>query len=233
MIIAIDANGFLARHWHAAGGGRFTGAAAMLLNLVRWLSERYPEAKVVSAFDSTTPCFRKAIFPGYKAKRPAPDQEYLEEIRIAFEMVAENGFIAMRADGFEADDVIASIVAKTSDKVVILSADKDFHQLLESGRVTIIKKAWRENGGWAFEYLNATKFSEDFGIAPSQWLKFQCIAGDSCDGWPGAKGVGPKTTIDYLQGKAVKPARLAAIHKLDMELAKQICELRKDLEVEL
>lgn len=98
--------------------------------------------------------------------------------------------------GWEADDVIATMVNRYKDKAAIgiLSGDRDLIQLV-GPTVSLIRPMPKGE----FEVLTPAKVNEDMGISPKQILDLKALAGDPSDNIPGAKGIGPKGAIKLIQ----------------------------------
>jgi hypothetical protein len=106
-------------------------------------------------------------------------------------------------DGYEADDLIASVVRNLpgGDEAVVVSADKDLLQLLADGRVCV----WDPNR--KFCHTERT-FRQDFGLDPADWRRVKAIAGCSTDDVPGcARGLGEKTAAKFLRGELAEDSR--------------------------
>ena len=100
-------------------------------------------------------------------------------------------------ESFEADDCLATLAAcglEIGRRVILASPDKDLHQCLVEGQVTILK-SFALRGGAAAElcWFTAADLKQNFGLVPSQWTEVQTLAGDATDGLSGAKGWGLDT----------------------------------------
>jgi len=94
-------------------------------------------------------------------------------------------------NGYEADDLIASVVQSNYDDFVIVAADEDLFQLLANNvQLFNLKRIYKDSD-----------FNEQFGIQPNQWAEVKAIAGCSGDNIIGIKGVGDKTAAKYLRGE--------------------------------
>ena len=137
-IYVIDISSYVFRAYHAlpplsSSKGEPThavaGVASMLLKLLR---EHEPHSVIV-AMDSKATSFRKVLFDAYKANRPPAPPDLQQQMARVREMVEAWGMSPIEAPGFEADDVIATLVDQARRKgrrVVIVSADKDLLQLV-------------------------------------------------------------------------------------------------------
>ncbi|AIN94637.1 DNA polymerase I [Treponema putidum] len=151
----------------------------------------------VTALDSVTPTFRHEMYKEYKATRDKTPDDLHAQIDKIEEILKTFKLPTVRCNGFEADDVIASIAAlaeKEDRECVIISGDKDLMQLV-SKTTTMLKpgkiKAW--------EGFDAENVKEEWGVYPAGMLDLLSLIGDSADNVPGIKGVGPKTAVKLLE----------------------------------
>jgi len=197
-IYVIDISSYVFRAYHALpplsnSKGEPThavaGVASMLLKLLR---EREPQGVIV-AMDSKGKSFRKELYADYKANRP-PTPPDLEQQMVRVREVAEAwGMSPIEAPGFEADDVIATLVTQARDeglRVVIVSADKDLLQLV--GPDVVMYDTMRD------KVFGAEETREKLGVEPQQVRDLLALMGDSSDNVPGVPSVGQKTAAKLL-----------------------------------
>ncbi len=144
-------------------------------------------------FDTPEATFRHTAFADYKAQRaPMPD-EMRPQIPAAKELAAAAGIPVFEKDGFEADDLLATLAAQADAEgieTVLVTNDKDAKQLLSpSVRVYDSRKE---------RYYTADDLAADTGLTPAQMVDFYCLTGDASDNVPGVGGVGPKTAQKLL-----------------------------------
>ncbi|UTC65580.1 DNA polymerase I [Treponema sp. OMZ 788] len=187
----------------------------------------------VTALDSLTPTFRHEMYKEYKATRDKTPDDLHAQIDKIEEILKIFKLPAVRCNGFEADDVIASIAAlaeKEGRECVIISGDKDLMQLV-SKTTTMLKpgkiKAW--------EGLGAENVKEEWGVYPAGMLDLLSLIGDTADNVPGVKGVGPKTAVklleDYktLDGIYANTENLKGALKTKIETGKEAAYFSKEL----
>lgn len=141
--------------------------------------------------------FRNDLFDGYKANRPAPPDEMLPQFDMAKEVSEMIGWRNFGEVGMEADDTIGSMVEKWKDaaKITIISGDKDLLQLLNpTTTIAFTKKGFSE-----YDVYTENRFKEEYLIEPHQFADVKAFMGDSSDGYPGVKGIGPKTALQLIQ----------------------------------
>ncbi|WRB25789.1 DNA polymerase I [Helicobacter pylori] len=144
---------------------------------------------IVFALESQTKTKRAEKLGEYKQNRKDAPKEMLLQIPIALEWLQKMGFTCVEVNGFEADDVIASLATLSPYKTRIYSKDKDFNQLL-SDKIALF------DGKTEFLAEDCVK---KYGILPSQFTDYQGIVGDSSDNYKGVKGIGSKNAKELLQ----------------------------------
>ena len=150
------------------------------------------------AFDSQTPTFRNEIFPQYKATRSKAHEDIVAGVPMAGELAAALRIPALRADGFEADDILGTLSrmgAEHNMEVWLMTPDKDAAQLLRPG----VKLYQPGKAGAAPALLGAADIQAQWGIStPAQMIDLLALAGDASDNIPGVNGVGEKTAQKLL-----------------------------------
>ncbi len=190
-ITIIDTFGFFFRSYFALpplrnSAGFPTGLLTGFINLVDSLRRDHSTDYLVFALDAKGKTFRNEIYPEYKANRDAPPEDLTKQLPVAIEWIEQMGFANMSREGYEADDVIATIAKFAKErgmKVRIVSHDKDLYQMLEDGVVEMYDSVKRS-------VVNEQTCMEKFGVHPRDFINFQAILGDSSDNVPGVKGIG-------------------------------------------
>ncbi len=183
----------------------------LLTGLVGMVKKFYKDRKnmpfIVFALESQTKTKRAEKLGEYKQNRKDAPKEMLLQIPIALEWLQKMGFTCVEVNGFEADDVIASLATLSPYKTRIYSKDKDFNQLL-SDKIALF------DGKTEFLAKDCVK---KYGILPSQFTDYQGIVGDSSDNYKGVKGIGSKNAKELLQ-------RLGSLEKIyeNLDLAKNL-----------
>jgi DNA polymerase-1 len=156
-------------------------------------TEKKPDY-LVCAFDMPGKTFRDQIYPEYKAHRaPMPDDLSLQ-IPLIREMLQAMRIPVVGVEGYEADDVIATLAKAGAEKgldVLICSSDKDCRQLIND-RVKIYSLRKRQ-------VFDSEALQQDWGIRPDQVIDLQAMVGDSVDNVKGIPGIGIKTAAKLLQ----------------------------------
>lgn len=188
--VLIDLSSLAYPIWHMSGSNPDPNAASIaIVDRVRSMALGY--AEVAICCDSGR-SFRKDVAESYKANREAAESTLVHQIRLAQEQLEADGFPVWSVKGFEADDLIASAVAKLSPfkPVLVVTADKDLLQLV--GPNVRVKSA--SNG----TVMDAEAVKAKFGVWPGQMRDYLTLVGDKSDNVVGAKGIGPKNAADLL-----------------------------------
>ena len=209
------------------------GFATMLLKFLREYEPRY----LAMVFDSKGEVFRNEIYPEYKANRDeAPENLKLQFPKI-FELVRAFSIPMLAMEGYEADDIMGTIArAQEESKVVLVTGDKDFCQLV-SENVTLVD-TMRER------VTGIGEVQKKYGIKPGQMVDFFALVGDKVDNVPGVAGVGEKTAsaliseygdldsvYDNLDALRPSVARKLKEHKDNAYLSRELVTIKTDVEV--
>lgn len=195
----IDGSSYIHRAYHATGGlsnskGFPTGAVFGFTNmLMKTLKDKAPR-HIAVVFDAKGPTFRHEKFSDYKANRPSMPEDLRVQIPKIHEIVDAYALASLSMEGFEADDIIATLVREAKQagwEVVIVSGDKDLMQLVGGG-VTM----WDPQRDAVYD-PDAVK--SKFGVPPEQLLDMFALMGDSSDNVPGVPGVGQKTAASLIE----------------------------------
>lgn len=146
------------------------------------------------AMDSPGPGTREALYPKYKANRTEMPEDLRPQIEMVQQVMDGFGIPKLRCDGWEADDVIATLTRQAVERgfdVRIVTNDKDARQLL-GPHVRILNV--RKN-----TWIDEVDLKADWGIRPDQAIDFQSLVGDSVDNVPGVPLVGPKKATALLE----------------------------------
>ncbi|GAA0564715.1 DNA polymerase I [Actinomadura livida] len=170
------------------------GFANMLANALR--DERPTHAAV--AFDVSRSTFRTEAFPEYKATRSRSPEGFGGQLRILDELLAAMSVPVLRAPGYEADDVIASLTARAGAEgldVLIITGDRDVLQLVGDD-VTVLY--FYRTASEMIRYTPET-VREKYGLSPAQYPDFAALRGDPSDNLPGIPGIGEKTAAKWVR----------------------------------
>jgi len=249
----IDGSGYIFRAYYALpplsrkSDGLPTGAVNGFCTMLHKLLEesRSDDSKnkpthFVVIFDAARKNFRNEIYEDYKANRSdtpedlAPQFEYIRKSVKAFNVASAEML------NYEADDLIATYtdqILKKGAKVTIISADKDFMQLVKPGvRLYDPMKS---------KVLGNKEVKEKFGVEPSKVIDVQALAGDSSDNVPGVPGIGIKTAAELINKYKSLEKLLENAHEIPQKkrretilenknkaiLSRKLVELKSDVPV--
>jgi len=164
-------------------------------------------ARLAAVFDSRTPTFRHKMYNEYKANRQKAPEDLHEQVPLVEEFLSALGIQSLKVEGFEADDIIATLAEKCraeKRQCYILSSDKDLLQLVGGGIFELRPaKINRKNEtaatpGPAWDLIGSDEVKEEWGVEPLKVLDLLSLTGDSSDNVPGIKGIGEKTAIKLM-----------------------------------
>ncbi|NLN74787.1 MAG: DNA polymerase I [Armatimonadetes bacterium] len=200
-LIAIDGNSLLYRAFFAmrylsTSAGVPTNAIYGLTTMLLKVLDDEPDYVVV-AFDTPKPTFRHVQYDQYKAHRkPTPDA-LIEQAPIARELITAFNIPIIEIDGYEADDIIGTLVTLARDNGLqseILTGDLDALQLVnEDVRVLTTVKGVSD-----IAVYDEAAIEERYGLTSGQIIDFKGLKGDPSDNIPGVPGIGDKTAQSLL-----------------------------------
>ncbi|MGB0769068.1 MAG: 5'-3' exonuclease [Phycisphaeraceae bacterium] len=175
--------------------GEPTNATFAFTDMLLKIYRDYQPAYLAMAMETEGKTFRDDFYPEYKANRdPAPD-DFKQQVPRMIEIAEAFGVVILRADRYEADDIMATLATKTQagafDAVApgltlrMVSKDKDLEQVIADRAVLF--------DAHTDTLIDAQVLLDKKGISPQQAIDYQTLIGDSTDNVPGVKGVGPKT----------------------------------------
>jgi DNA polymerase-1 len=198
-LVIIDINNFIYRAYFGiqqrltAPDGTPVNAVFGTFNMIHRLIKDQKPTAVIVAKDSRE-SKRKELYPEYKQNRSKMPEDLIKQIKLIHEMLGLMNFFIMESPGYEADDIIHSVVNKyheSYDKILIASSDKDLMQLVDD-KVNCIDTMKDKVYGTG-------EVSVKLGVNPNQVVDFLALLGDSSDNIPGVKGIGEKTAVKLLK----------------------------------
>ncbi|MFJ3923615.1 DNA polymerase I [Streptomyces sp. NPDC090022] len=185
-----------AENFTTAGGqptNAIYGFASMLANTLR---DEAPTHFAV-AFDVSRKTWRSTEFPEYKANRSKTPDEFKGQVELIGELLDAMRVPRFAVDGFEADDVIATLATQAEAlgfDVLIVTGDRDSFQLV-SEHTTVL---YPTKGVSELTRFTPEKVEEKYGLTPQQYPDFAALRGDPSDNLPGIPGVGEKTAAKWI-----------------------------------
>ena len=202
MLMLVDAANLYFRAFHAlpesitAPDGTPVNAIRGYLDMTASLIDKRRPTRHVACLDASwRPAFRVALVPSYKAHRVAPGggeqvpDALVPQVPLLLEVLRAVGLVTVGADGFEADDVIATLAARDTDPVEVVSGDRDLLGIT-SDRVTVL---YTGKGIAKMAAMGPAEVQAKYGIPAEHYADFAVLRGDPSDGLPGVPGVGEKT----------------------------------------
>ncbi len=242
-VFLVDGHSYLYRAFHATpflsnSKGIPTNATYAFLSMIRKLTAEQAPDTLIVVFDSGEPSFREEISRAYKAQRPPMPGNLIVQIPYVKAIVEALGIPVLEREGFEADDIIATVVEMMKGRDVeiqIVTGDKDMMQLV-SKDVFVFDTMKNARSG-------VTEVVEKLGVGPAYVVDFLALAGDSSDNIPGVPGVGGKTAkeligrfghIEDLYGRLDEVARVSLRTKLaegrDLAfMSRELATLKRDV----
>ncbi|WP_161565536.1 5'-3' exonuclease H3TH domain-containing protein [Mycoplasma sp. ATU-Cv-703] len=165
----------------------------MMINLVFTHQPDY----LFVAFDTGKKTKRHQMCERYKSNRTKAPEALQLQFPIMYEMLDSLKIKHYALEGYEADDLIASIVNKYQNKLTmtVFSGDRDLWQLVSPGVSLIAPQSGRKKP----IVLDLENFRQHTGLVPEQIVDYKSLVGDSSDNLPGITGIGPKTALKLLQ----------------------------------
>lgn len=199
-LLLVDGNSLLHRAYHAypplsLPSGELVNAVYGFSSLFLSALEKVKPTHVLVAWDLKGLTFRHEQYKEYKAGRPKMDQDLVDQVDRTKEVVEKMNVPQFGVSGFEADDIIATVVKKARDddfeKVIILTGDKDSLQLIKEVQTQVFLAGK--------EMIDEKTLELKFGLPPSLIVDLKGLMGDSSDNLPGIKGVGQVTAVKLLR----------------------------------
>ncbi len=253
-ILLLDGNGLIYRGYFAlidqpltTSRGELVTAVFGFTNIVlRSIQDAKPDRWAV-AFDLPKPTFRHDRYAEYKATRTRMPDDMRDQIPKVRDVVAALGIPVYEREGFEADDVIATLTGQAiaaGDEVTILTGDLDMLQLVDEHTKLMVSLRGGASNSVTYDLARIT---ERWGLRPEQMLDYKSLKGDPSDNIPGIPGVGEKTaaklvatwgTLDNLfenldQVAPVKLQPLLAEHRATVLESRELMRLVRDVDVVL
>lgn len=203
-LLLIDGHSMAYRAFFALPAENFTTATGQHTNaiygfatmLISLLKEEKP-THVAVAFDVSRKTFRTEIFPEYKANRAKTPDEFRSQMSYLHELVSGFGITQFSVEGFEADDIIATLATHAASdgfEVLICTGDRDSYQLINDS-ITVL---YPKRGVSELTRMTPAAVLEKYSMSPAQYPDFAALRGDPSDNLPSVPGVGEKTAAKWI-----------------------------------
>lgn len=212
MLLLVDYSSLLYRAFHSIPSSvAVNGVHGFLSMLARLVTDRHPAALAIAVDEDWRPEFRVGALPSYKAHRvAAPDDEpdpVAPQEAVGREVLRALGICVAGAGGFEAEDVIATIAARTRGPVEIASGDRDLFALVRDPDVKVL---YPVRGVSTLVVVDEAEIRRRYGIPGRAYGDFALLRGDPSDGLPGVPGIGEKTAATLVARYGTLDTLLAA-----------------------
>lgn len=241
-ILLIDGNSMANRAFYATMGRMMKTPTGISTNAVygffqimfKTIEEENPD-KIIVAFDISSSEKRTKIFSEYKAGRHKAPEDLTMQFPIIKELLRMMNIPIVQKDGIEADDILGAIAkkeGKKGNKIIILTGDRDYFQLVDMN--VNIRYPKTIMGKTEYIIYDNYKINEEYGLTPEKLIEVKALMGDASDNIPGVKGIGEKTALkliiqfgslekiyEYIENSDGKEIAKATLNKLiqDKEMA--------------
>jgi 5'-3' exonuclease len=191
--------GVPANSFKAPDGQPVNAVRGFLDMLARLVVDRKPKSVVVATDEDWRPAFRVDVIPSYKTarlERGAMPSELEPQEPIIRQVLAAIGVEVIGADGFEAEDVIASLLPLIKGRVEIVTGDRDLFSLVRDPDVCVL---YTQQGIGKLLVVDEAEVERRYGIPGRSYGDFAVLRGDPSDGLPGVPGVGEKTAAQLVR----------------------------------
>lgn len=199
-LFILDATAFCYRAYYAVkplstSTGMPTAAVLGFVNiLLKIIKQQRPDYFAV-AFDLPKPTFRHQDFKAYKINRVKMPEDLQKQIPVIKDIISAYGITSYQMEGFEADDIIATIVEKFKNQdldICVISSDKDVLQLIDDN--VFVFNPYKDDNLLDREYVLST-----YGCSPASVIDVMTLMGDASDNIPGIEGIGMKTAVELVK----------------------------------
>ena len=247
-ILLIDGNSMANRAFYATMGRMMKTPTGISTNAVygffqimfKTIEEEKPD-KIIVAFDISSSEKRTKIFSEYKAGRHKAPEDLTMQFPIIKELLKTMNIPIVQKDGIEADDILGAIAkkeGKKGNKIIILTGDRDYFQLVDIN--VNIRYPKTIMGKTEYIIYDNYKINEEYGLIPEKLIEVKALMGDASDNIPGVKGIGEKTALkliiqfgslekiyEYIENSDGKEIAKATLNKLIKD--KEMAYVSKDL----
>ena len=247
-ILLIDGNSMANRAFYATMGRMMKTPTGISTNAVygffqimfKTIEEENPD-KIIVAFDISSSEKRTKIFSEYKAGRHKTPEDLTMQFPIIKELLRMMNIPIVQKDGIEADDILGAIAkkeGKKGNKIIILTGDRDYFQLVDMN--VNIRYPKTIMGKTEYIIYDNYKVNEEYGLTPEKLIEVKALMGDASDNISGVKGIGEKTALkliiqfenlekiyEYIENSDGKEIAKATLNKLIQD--KEMAYISRDL----
>jgi len=173
------------------------GVHGFLGMLARLVTDRRPARLAIAVDDDWRPAFRVDALPSYKAHRVSDEPDPISpQEAVGREVLRALGLAVVGGEGFEAEDVIATLAARARGRVEIVSGDRDLFALVRDPQVRVL---YPVKGVSTLAEIDEAEVTRRFGIPGRTYGDYAILRGDPSDGLPGVPGIGEKTAARLIR----------------------------------
>jgi 5'-3' exonuclease len=197
MLMLIDYQSLLFRTFHTIPSSVPMHAVFGFLNmLARLIADRRPDRLAVAVDEDWRPAFRVEAIGSYKAHRVSDEPDPIEpQEAFGRGVLRALGIAVVGAEGFEAEDVIATLAVRARERVEIVSGDRDLFALVRDPDVRVL---YPLTGVSKLLEVDEAEITRRYGIPGRAYGDFALLRGDPSDGLPGVPGIGEKTATKLI-----------------------------------
>jgi len=259
-LVLLDSHAIIHRAYHAlpdfaSSSGEPTGALYGLSSMLIGILKEFNPDYIIAAYDLPKPTYRHEAYADYKSGRKSLDENLISQLKRSRDVFKAFNIPIYEKEGFEADDIIGTVVEMTKDmkdiEVIIASGDMDTLQLVKGTKVRVytLKKGIKDT-----IVYDEKAVKERFGFKPAQLVDYKGLRGDPSDNIIGIEGIGEKTATDLITQfggvddiykklkkdedqflkKGIKPRiiNLLKEHKEEAEFSKMLATIRRDAPID-
>jgi DNA polymerase-1 len=228
-VYLIDGSSYIFRAFFALppltnSSGLPTNAIYGFTNMTTKFLKQYQPEYLAVVLDAGRVTFRNQIYQEYKGNRPEAPADLIPQFPYIRKVLDALNARVLELEGFEADDIIATLAKSfsgRSNKVIVVSGDKDLMQLVTNG-VRLLDSA-------KGKFIGADEIMEKFGVEPERVVEVMGLMGDSVDNIPGVRGIGEKTAIALIQRYQTLEKLFEQLSELETTRIKGASRIRKAL----
>jgi 5'-3' exonuclease len=199
----------------APNGTQVNAAHGFINMLARLIAELHPTRLACAWDDDWRPQWRVDLVDSYKAHRVAAgagdtDETIDEQMELIAELLSLAGVAVVGAEGYEAEDVIGSLVKRVRGSIAIVSGDRDLFQLVRDPDVRVL---YPVRGVSELATIDEAQIEARYGIPGRSYGDFAVLRGDPSDGLPGVPGIGQKTAATLIRSHGNLKGVVAAARK--------------------
>ncbi len=230
--LILDGHPIMHRAYHAlplltSKNGLPTNVVYGFLSMINKAISDFQPNYILIAFDTPKPTFRHQLYKNYQIQRPKIKDDFKVQIPLVKKAVSAAGLCYLEKDGYEADDIIGSIVEKIKNlplRIIIITGDRDIFQLIDKN----IYVAIPESGLSKIKIYDEEAVKNKLNLLPKSLVDYKALVGDNSDNYPGAKNIGPKTAIKLLEKFKTVENLYQNLDRLDSEKIKEILIREKE-----